>query len=158
MSDPLAQFRKRLDKEPAPEKSAAASPDGREVYEAFRAVDREPKRLQIRPSIQPWVRATYSYLQYIAEDNGRGTRFNLVFGFLVVVIRGRNLGNIISAIDSENCAFIEEFDPSRHSRPGPNDAMVESIVYHMDKEKRAEVLGDVQGVAPASGKRKVENA
>jgi hypothetical protein len=136
----------------APRETAVS---GKEAYEAFKAVDREPKRLHIRPVIQPWVWATYSYLQYIAEDNGRGTRVNLVFGFLVVVVKGRNLGRMISAINSENCEFIEEFDALRHAPPGPDDAVIQSIQYHMDKEKRATVIEDIQD---GTGKRAVESA
>jgi len=155
VADPLAQFRKRLDKPAVAEKTVVPSADGKEAYQAFNAVDREPKRLHIRPAIQPWVWATYNYLQYIAEDNGRGTRVNLVFGFLVVVVRGRNLSKMTGAINSENCAFIEEFDPSRHAPAGPDEAVIESITYHMDRDKRETVLDDVQGIA---GKRKLEQA
>jgi hypothetical protein len=152
VADPLAQFRRKIENPPAPSHVAAVAA-GRQAYEAFNAVDRERKRLHIRPAVQPWVWASNSYLQYIAEDSGRGTRFSLVFGFLVVVITGRNLGKMIAAINSENCEFIEEFDPSRHAKPEPDEPVIESIAYYMDKEKRAEILDDVQGV---ESKRRLE--
>jgi hypothetical protein len=93
------------------------------------------------------MRPSYSYLQYIVEDNGRGERFALVFGFVVVVIKGKNLQGIVDAISSENCEFIEEFDPLRYLMPRKDQAKIDSVEYHLDREKREMVLAEMESRA-----------
>jgi hypothetical protein len=141
--DPLAQFRRSPVTPAVKDTAAEAEPDDGK-YRAFRAVDREPKRLSVRALGLAWVHATYSYLQYITEDAGRGRMFYIVYGFMVVEVRGRNLGPVVDALRLDNCDFIQQFDAGRWEKPGAGEPIIESIVFHHGAEKRGELLGDKQ--------------
>jgi hypothetical protein len=136
--DKLAQFRK------APivtEQSQAEFPEDDGSYLAFHAVDRDQKRLSARAVGVAWVHATYSFLQYITEDAGRGRMFYLVFGFMVIEVRGRNLSPVVDAIRREACTFIQQFDPGKWEKPkDASEPIIESILFHHGAEKRGEML------------------
>jgi hypothetical protein len=107
-SDPMALFRKT----PILEKSEPETIDD-SIYHAFHAVDREPKRLAARAVGFAWVHASYSFLQYITEDAGRGRIFYIIYGFMVIEVRGRNLSPVVDAIRRDACAFIQQFDAAK---------------------------------------------
>jgi len=125
---------------------------GPEEYAAFHPVDRESKRMHIRPGSAPWFYATSSYLQYIAEDAGRGRVFNLIYGFLVVEVRGRNLQPVVHAIARDCCEFIQQFDLARWKLPEPGTPVIESIICRHPKQAR------IGMAAERKEKRVAENA
>lgn len=110
--------------------------DGHEEYAAFKPVDREVKRLGIRPVSGPWFRMSNHYLQYITEDGGRGRIFHLTCGFLVVEVRGKQLQPVIHAIDRECCEFIQAFDPAKWELPEVGAPLIESIKCWHPKDAR----------------------
>jgi hypothetical protein len=116
--------------------------DGREDYEPFNPVDREVKRLHIRPLSNTWFHVTNSYLQYIAEDAGRGRVFNLTFGFLVVEVRGYCLQPVIHAIARDCCEFIQQFDPAKWEMPQRGKPFIESIKCWHPKDARIGTGGE----------------
>ena len=131
--DPLAKFRGRT-----PEAGASPTrpllPGGAEGYEAFRAVDRRQYRLAIRPANGGWERVTYSYLLRIVEDGGLGTQICLVYTFMVVIIKGRNLNAVADAIDAESCLFVQEYDSVRWQKPADASApFIDSIEIHAER-------------------------
>jgi len=121
MSDPLAQFRKR------PGGSMTAPPTGEEGYAAFGAKDKV-ERLKIRRASAPTRSPGYAYLLDLAYDGTFGTNFVLVYTFMMVMVRGRNLQPIIMALETGTADFIQEFDPDRWDKP-KDDKMpfIESI-------------------------------
>jgi hypothetical protein len=137
--DPLAQFRKK----PA-EATTGAAAAGPGVYEAFKAVDRRQYRLSIRPANRAWERVTYSYLLRIVEDGAFGTEIALVYTFMVVVIKGKNLQPVAEAINGEGCEFIQEYDRDKWEKPTDQAApFIESIEIHVEKPA-AEVLAEAE--------------
>ena len=98
-----------------------------EIYQAYKPVDRDAHCLSIYTGGPANVHAAYQYYQYLADD-GQGRMFDIVYGFFVVRVRGRNLAPIIHAIKSKKCVFIQQYQRRAHWRePGKNDAVIEKI-------------------------------
>lgn len=122
MSDPLAQFRRQ----PA---NAGPKPPGREPedYAAFGAKDKV-ERLRIRRAMAPTRAPGYAYLLDIAYDGPFGTNIVLVYTFLMVMVRGRNLQPVIMALETNTADFIQEYDPDKWPKPtDPKAPFIESI-------------------------------
>lgn len=121
MSDPLAQFRKR----PV---GMATPPTGEgEGYAAFGAKDKV-ERLKIRRAMAATRSPGYAYLLDLAYDGPFGTNFVLVYTFMIVMVRGRNLQPIIMALETGTADFIQEFDPDKWEKPSDEKApFIESI-------------------------------
>lgn len=138
MVDPLEQFRR---KKPAATAVGIAEDradidDGE--YRAFHAVDRRQIRLKIRPTLAPWDRVTYSYLLHMPEDD-HGTYLALVFTYLTVVIKGRNLQELAEAIADERCEFIQAYNPAKWSKPKDvSAAYIERIEIQAAARERSE--------------------
>lgn len=124
MNDPLAQYRKRppgVVAEPPPPKG----PDG---YVAFDAKDRV-ERLKIRFANQQTRAPRYHDLLDITYDGPYGTNFVLIYSFMIIVlVEGRNLQGVISALEMGTADFIQEFDADRWQKPTDEKApFIESI-------------------------------
>lgn len=121
MADPLAQFRKR----PAGTPEAGTSePEG---YVAFGAKDRV-ERLKIRRANDPTRSPGYVHLLDVVYDGSFGTNFVLVYTFVMVLVRGRNLQPIVMALELSTADFIQEFDSERWAMPKDENApFIESI-------------------------------
>lgn len=123
MNDPLAQFRKR----PAGIGADTPPPKDSDEYVAFDAKDKVD-RLKIRRANDPTRSPGYAYLLDIVYDGPYGTNFVLVFTFLMVLVRGRNLQNVVSALEMGTADFIQEFDPDRWQAPKDDKTpFIESI-------------------------------
>jgi len=124
MADPLAQFRKT----PAPSGGAGpGKPKEPDEYLAFAAKDKVT-RLRIRRAMAPTRSPGYPYLLDVVYDGSYGTNFVLVFTFLMVLVRGKNLQQLVFALESGNVDFIQEFDPDRWGKPKDETAaFIESI-------------------------------
>jgi len=113
MSDPLAQYRK-----PPP-------PPGE--YVAFDAKD-NVSRLKIGRANDPTRSPGYNYLLDVVYDGEFGTNFTLIYTFLMVLVRGRNLQPVVMALQMGTADFIQEFDPDRWQMPKDEKApFIESI-------------------------------
>lgn len=67
------------------------------------------------------------------ENGTFGTELTLIFTFMVVEIKGRNLTIVADAIDRQQCEEVREFDPDYWTRPAENDTapFIESIKIHV---------------------------
>jgi len=102
-----------------------------EGYQAFGAKDKV-ERLKIR-RVEPPMRAPgYNYLLDIAYDK-EGTSLVLVYTFLLVTIRGRNLLPVVMAVESGTCDFIQEFDPEEWKMPAVQMPLIQSIEVEMQE-------------------------
>jgi hypothetical protein len=125
MRDPLAAYRK----------TSAGSPKGdtteSEGYVAFGAKD-NVDRLKIR-RVEPPMRAPgYAYLMDLAYDR-EGTSLVLVYNFLLVIIRGRNLQPVVMAVETSTCDFIQQYDEARWPKPNGTVPIIESIDIEMQE-------------------------
>ncbi len=122
MSDPLAQFRKKVPVAAAP----AAATGKPSEYAAFGAKDRVT-RLQLRRVLNPWRSPAYSNLLDISYDGEHGLNFVLVYGFMFVLVRGKNLQAVVHAIQEGTAEFIQQFDADQWQEPAPGAPLIESI-------------------------------
>jgi hypothetical protein len=123
MTDPLAQFRKK----PVGAAELTPPPKGPEEYVAFDAKDKVD-RLKIRRANDPTRSPGYAYLLDVVYDGPHGTNFVLVYTFLMVLVRGRNLQPVIMALEMSTADFIQEFDADRWQMPKDAKApFIESI-------------------------------
>jgi hypothetical protein len=121
--DPLAPYRKKH----ASAAGEAPPPKAPGEYFAFDAKD-QVDRLKIRRSNDPTRSPGYAYLLDVVYDGQFGTQFILVFTFMMVFVRGRNLQPVITAIEMNTADFIQEFDPSKWQTPKDDKApIIESI-------------------------------
>ena len=124
--DPLAQYRKT-----PPAQTSAGTPKGPEEYVAFAGKDK-PLYLEIRRAMAPTRSPRNTLLLDVSFDGPFGTNFALSYTFMVVLVRGRNLQDMIFAIQNNMAAYIQEFDPDRWGTPkNEKAAFIESIVIHM---------------------------
>jgi hypothetical protein len=123
MPDPLAQFRKK----PLGASADTPPPKGEDEYVAFDAKDKVD-RLKIRRANDPTRSPGYAYLLDVVYDGSYGTNFVLVFTFLMVLVRGKNLQPVILALEMGTADFIQEFDADRWQKPKDEKApFIESI-------------------------------
>lgn len=118
MLDPLSEFCKT---------AADGSADTAEGYVAFSTKDKV-SRLRIRRASAPTHAPGYPYLLDVVYDGPYGTSIVLVYTFLMVVVRGRNLQPLIPALEGGVTDFIQEFDPEIWRKPTEEKAtLIESI-------------------------------
>ena len=123
MNDPLAQFRKTSTGSAA-DTTPPKSPEG---YVAFDAKDKV-ERLKIRRANAPTRSPGYNYLLDVVYDGAFGTNIVLVYTFLMVLVRGKNLQPVVMALEMGTAEFIQEFDPDRWQMPKDEKApFIESI-------------------------------
>lgn len=107
-------------------KPAPKTISGKPVYEAFDAKDRS-KYLQIRTAEGTHRAPTYAYLLDVISDGGKGEAIALLFSFMEVKIKGRNLQNLAHALIKRECAFIQEFDYSQFEPPEAAEPFIEGL-------------------------------
>jgi hypothetical protein len=119
--DSLAPYRK---KPLLPE--TTTEPKEPEGYIAFGGKDRV-ERLRIRRVMAPTRSPRYLHLQDMAYDGNFGTNFALMFEFMIVLVRGKNLQGMITAIESGTADFIQQYDPDLWPKPADDAPFIESI-------------------------------
>src|SRR5690242_18973657 len=109
MSDPLAQYRKK----PVGTEAEPPLPKALVEYVAFDAKDKV-ERLQIRQANAQARSPGYGYLLGVAYDGPFGTNFVLSYSFmLIVLVEGKNLQPVITALQMGTAEFIQEFDADK---------------------------------------------
>jgi hypothetical protein len=106
------------------------SPPAREEYVAFAAKDKT-LFLDIRLAKPPFQSPRNTLLVNVAHDGPSGTNFLVTYTTMSILVQGRNLQEIVYAIQNLQAAYIQEFDPDRWLKPENNKApFIESIEVH----------------------------
>lgn len=100
--------------------------EGLADYLAFNAQDRN-KYLEIKTTKGINRAPAYAYLLDVISDGERGTEISLLFSFMMIEIRGKNLQELAHALAMRGCSFIQEFSPKAFSQPEPSATIIESI-------------------------------
>jgi hypothetical protein len=149
MSDLLAQFRKK----PVEHAIVTLPPDEATGYVAFHARDRV-ERLKIRRANAPARAPGYAYLLDVISETPYGTRFALLFTFMVVTVRGKNLLPIVLALESGTAEFIQEFDGDHCQQPKDKSApFIESIEVVV--KEHGPNISDTEAMGQAKSKASV---
>jgi hypothetical protein len=123
MPDPFAPYRKK----PLSEAEETPPPKGGDEYLAFDAKDKVD-RLRIRRASAPTRAPGYAYLLDLVYDGPYGTEIVLVYTFLMVIVRGKNLLPVVMAIEMGTADYIQQFDADRWQRPKDDKApIIDSI-------------------------------
>ena len=126
MTDPLAQYRRKPPVTAAGTAGATGQtppPKGPDGYVAFDTKDRVA-RLKIFKKNYPTHTPGYHYLLDVVYSGQNVTQIVLVFTFLMVFIKGKNLQPIVSALELGTADFIREFDPATWPKPDDSQATV----------------------------------
>jgi hypothetical protein len=148
MPDPLAQFRRR----PIEEKPSIG-PVAPDEYVAFDARDKVA-RIKIRQAGKATHWPSYSTLVNVVMDEVGGTNFAMVFTTMMVVVRGKNLQDVATAIGTGNAEFIQQFDDERWQTPKNGKApFIDSIQIFAVED--GPVIDGAQSPFDAFNKRKM---
>jgi hypothetical protein len=135
--DLLAQFRRT----PATSASGPRPPVPDE-YVAFAAKDKA-QFLDIRLVRPPYHSPRNNLLVNVAYDGPFGTNFLVTYTTMNVLVRGRNLQEVVFAVQNLMAIYIQEFDPDRWSRPKNDKApFIESIEIHFHVDMTGANNGD----------------
>lgn len=106
-------------------------------YVAFEAKDRA-ERLIIHRVKDPARSPYYQGLLDITYDDSYWENFVLMYGFVIVMVRGKNLRPLIAALQMHTAKEIWEFDPRKWKRPtDPQATIIESIEIQQAGSERA---------------------
>jgi len=125
MLDPLAAFGFK-DTKPARAAATESGSGDLPEYLAFDAKDRS-KCLQIKTARGVYRAPTYTNLLDVISDGERGEEISLLFSFMVIDIRGKNLQLVAHSLIKRECAFIQDYSPSKFAQPKPEEAIIDSI-------------------------------
>jgi hypothetical protein len=146
MNDPLASWRR---KPASPIESAPAEKEV-EQYLAFDAKDRV-SRLKILRARYPGRSPNYSLLLDIVYSGNGVTQIVLVFTFMMVFIKGRNMLTLLKALEMQTADFIQEFDPKRWRKPADADAAIIEAIEVKLKEAGPGLVDAEKWCVPDSG-------
>jgi hypothetical protein len=123
MNDPLAEFRRKPLDSKAAKTAGPAEPSG---YLAFNAKDKV-ERLRICRASGLIRTPRYVDLLDVVSDEA-GTNFVLIYNFIMVLVAGRNLREVIMALESGTAEWIQEFDADQWPKPADESApFIQSI-------------------------------
>ena len=126
--DPLAAFRRK------PVEGANPLAKEAETYVAFGGKDRV-ERLQIRRVLDPVRAPRYMHLYDMAYDGHYGFNFTLFYDFMVVMVRGKNLQGLVSALQLGTVDFIQEYHADVWDKPAADAPLIESIEVVVNGEQ-----------------------
>jgi hypothetical protein len=112
--DLLAQFRRTATSGSAVKPPPA--PPASEEYVAFAAKDKT-LYLDIRLARPPYHSPRNNLLVNVAHDGPFGTNFLVTYTTVSVLVRGRNLQEVVFAIQNHMAGYIQEFDPDKWPKP-----------------------------------------
>jgi hypothetical protein len=146
MNDVLANWRRKPSASPEPEPTAKET----EQYLAFDAKDRV-SRLKILRSRHPGRSPNYSLLLDIVYSGNGVTQIVLVFTFMMVFIKGRNMLSLLRALEMQTADYVQEYDAKHWRKPTDADAaIIESIEVKL-KEAGPGLVDAEKWCAPDSG-------
>ncbi len=85
-----------------------------------------PFHLKIRRPGKGKESPSYRDLLHVRSDDTE-THFEVIFRHLIVRIRGKNLGEVINAIENHVCDFILQYHDSLWPPPEPGKPVIEKI-------------------------------
>jgi hypothetical protein len=123
LSDPLVQFR------PAQPKAAHQSKTGKKPYEAYDRQGRTCPYTEILCVSQAWQSPQFQFFLAAVFSAAYDDAFTLIYSFMAVEIKGRNLKEVRQAVQSGKCEFIREYDETVFLPPARGEPVIESIRF-----------------------------
>ncbi len=137
MSDPLAQYRRgQSDAGPALQNKKAG---GKRPYEAYDKKGKACPYTEILCVSQPSQSPQSRFLLAVVFSADYDDALTLIYSFMAVEIKGRNLKEVRQAIQYGRCEFIQEYDENEFLPPGKGEPVIESIRF-IAGEKLEDIL------------------
>jgi hypothetical protein len=126
MDEALARFQREQLAHAISEKEEKRLSGGMQNYQAFTLIDKTEKttRLQIRCTKELTHAPAYSCLLDVYYDGFQGTELTLLYSFMQVKIKGKNLQALTTAIEKHECAIIQNFDAQFFNPPKSNETII----------------------------------
>ena len=134
MNDPLAQFRRQ---QTSPQPTNTTTP-GKRFYEAYDKSGKPYAYTEIRCVMQPSQSPQSRFFMAAIFSSDFDDAFMLIYSFMAVEVKGKNLREVRRAIQNGRCEFIQEFHEEEFQKPGKDAPVIESIKF-----VAGEKLGDI---------------
>ena len=138
MSDSLSRFR-RNETQAQAASHPTASNTGKRPYEAYDASNKLFPYLEIRCILQPSQSPQSRFFMAAIFSADFDEIFTLIYSFMAVEVRGRNLREVRRAIQKGRCEFIQEYHENEFQKPGKDAPVIESIKF-ITGEKLDDIL------------------
>ena len=106
----------------------------KEEYIAFEAKSRT-EFLNVLLTKPPHHSPKNQYILNVVHDGALGTEFLITYTFMNISVHGRNLKEVVFAIQHSMAVYIQEYDPERWPKPKDDKApFIESIVVRLHED------------------------
>ena len=134
----LEQFSQEQSSTRATDRNTGAS-TGKKAYEAFDRTGKPSPYTEIRCVIQPSQSPQSRFFMAAVFSADYDDAFTLLYNYMAVEIKGRNLKEVRRAIQIGRCEFIQEYNENEFLRPGKDAPVIESIKF-ITGEKLDDIL------------------
>lgn len=136
MGDQLSRFRRE---QPAARANTSIDTAGKRTYEAFDKTGRPSFYTEIRCIMQPSQSPQSRFFMAAVFSADYDDNFTLIYSFMAVEIKGKNLKEVRRAIQMGRCEFIQEYHANEFTPPGQSEPVIESIKF-ITGEKLDDIL------------------
>lgn len=126
MSDQLSRFRREAVARPS---SPAKESAGKRIYEAFDTTGKPSPYTEIRCIMQPSQSLQGRFLTAVIFSADFDNAFTLLYSFIAVEVKGRNLREVRRAIQSGRCEFIQEYHENEFQEANKTTPIIETIKF-----------------------------
>ncbi|HEV2582629.1 MAG TPA: hypothetical protein VGT44_17355 [Ktedonobacteraceae bacterium] len=108
-------------------------------YEAFDSTGKPSPYTEIRCVLQPSQSPQSRFFMAAVFSTDYDDAFTLLYSFVAVEVKGRNLKEMRRAIQIGRCEFIQEYNENEFLKPGKDAPVIESIQF-ITGEKLGNIL------------------
>ncbi len=112
---------------------------GKKPYEAFDSTGKPSLYTEIRCVLQPSQSPQSRFFMAAVFSADYDDAFTLLYSFMAVEVKGRNLKEVRRAIQTGRCEFIQEYNENEFLKPSKDAPVIESIRFIMG-EKLEDIL------------------
>jgi hypothetical protein len=139
------QFRKeQTTRTAANDNKASKIGTGKKPYEAFDSTGKPSLYTEIRCVLQPSQSPQSRFFMAAVFSADCDDAFTLLYSFMAVEVKGRNLKDVRRAIQTGHCEFIQEYHENAFMKPGKGDPVIEAINFITGK-KLDDILSTYKG-------------
>ena len=144
MNDPVSQLRREQTTwTTANDNKASNTGTGKKHYEAFDSTGKPSPYTEIRCVLQPSQSPQARFFLAAVFSADFDDAFTLLYSFMAVEVKGKNLREVRQAIQNGRCEFIQEYHENEFLPPGKSEPVIESIRF-IAGEKLGDILSTYQ--------------
>lgn len=128
MNDPLSQFRREPAVKPQA-RTTGVTGNKKKAYEPFDTMGKPCSYTEIRCIMQPSQAPQSRFLMAVVFSADYDEAFTLIYSFMAVEVKGKNLHQVRRAVQSGRCEFIQEYHENEFDKPTKGDPVIESVKF-----------------------------